>query len=475
MFVVVLLLSIITVIVIVVFALFIDRHLRGGDNNDSRRRQVGGRDDTSTAAGNSMGGKTKNTRRGAAPEASDGEEIMVNTLWTIENETRPLYDSDRTTRKSVEVGRTAQSPPSPPHYDKLVHYNCEHFKNVSAQLAVFVGDTDMVSFNVLDGRNPHGYRSDRPICSKMIEFRTARELMAVTRSKFIVPAPTAGVGGRNRNNVAHYCSSPQDMRGGEKAYDSMMADRDVNYDYDARMTVCCLERLSDGRTFYYAHFVQEFKQTADNRESYLQIVRAINTLVERHGDMPLIFTGTFNVRYHYDVFVEHFDPKKYHICDFTHMPTTLGGEHGPVSSDGLVVSKDLYERVEYHTDFNSGCTNQISSLVVHAKMYERHIEPGTFRSKHWPLCAVTARAVADAALRPRLSSAAAAAADDDGTGVPPRRSYTTNQLMARAVMTTAVTHRADHIDTSDDRWRPSAPIEHMGSPPAYDETVKKKK
>ncbi|MGI4816406.1 MAG: hypothetical protein ACRYE7_00200, partial [Janthinobacterium lividum] len=334
----------------------------------------------------------------------------INTHTSIDNETHTVYDRDVVQRSIASIEKTTA-----PVFDKLIHYNCEHFDNISEQLSTFVGNSDLISINV--SNTSDDYKFKRPICPKMIEFRTERELMTANRMKFITPHSTKPNTDYDQYpNVANYCSSPQDM--GEKEYRSMMRDIVANYCNDARMTVCKLERLSDSTFFYFAHFVQEFKQTSDNRESYLQIIRAINTLFERYSDLPIILTGTFNVKNNYALLTKYFDTSLYHVCDFNNMPTMLSNVYGAVASDGLIVSKQLYTRLQYHTEFNYSCSRQISSLVIHAKMFIDHNLPGTYPSEDWPLRAVMSRVPTD---------------DFDHSDNDAVRSYSTEQTMVRVL------------------------------------------
>jgi len=101
----------------------------------------------------------------------------------------------------------------------------------------------------------------------------------------------------------------------EKEY-HILVGHDFDFYYDARMTVCKLERLIDSKFFYYINFVQEFKENFNNASSYLQIIKALNTIRKRYSDLPIILTGTFNVYDHYILLCKHLDVEKFHICDF---------------------------------------------------------------------------------------------------------------------------------------------------------------
>jgi hypothetical protein len=91
-----------------------------------------------------------------------------------------------------------------------------------------------------------------------------------------------------------------------------------------------------------------------------------------------IFTGQFS-HGHENIF--RLRMPSYHICDFKTMPT-LFSDAKISSPNGLVVSKALYNRVEFTTDLVAG--EGRGGFMVKGKLFINHEHPGTFmEDKHW--------------------------------------------------------------------------------------------
>lgn len=148
------------------------------------------------------------------------------------------------------------------------------------------------------------------------------------------------------------------------------------------MLVTKLLRLIDNKQFYYVNIVCPQKSTIDSnlmeKSNYLWILQALNTLVSRYTDAPFFIVGTFNVHGFEDVFKKY--NNQFHIGDFKNLPTR---RHALVSTDGFLISKELYSRIEYHTDIPF--VQSYDRFSIHAKLYINSKNPGIYISKQWPV------------------------------------------------------------------------------------------
>lgn len=156
--------------------------------------------------------------------------------------------------------------------------------------------------------------------------------------------------------------------------------------YHSRMYVVRLLRVVDKQEFYYVHFIQPYKNSYTDDQSYTAVVQAINTLKRFHPDADYVIVGNFNVHGHEAVFRHHL-PDHYAVCDLRTTPTNMDARGRDIASpDGLVVSTRLYEAVEYQTEMSDmNATN--GALVLIAALFIKHPNRyrGAFVSDSWPL------------------------------------------------------------------------------------------
>lgn len=146
-----------------------------------------------------------------------------------------------------------------------------------------------------------------------------------------------------------------------------------------------VERMSDAKPFWFINLSSDiYKFDLNFKYAYSILYAVLRELrVKYTGDF--IICGTFGVHGHEAVFTKAFAGIDIHICNFDAMPT-LTSKDSVGSPEGLVVTKGLYERVEYKTEFLNS-DSQDGHLVVVAKLYtkstKKGVEDSTRLTKYW--------------------------------------------------------------------------------------------
>lgn len=296
------------------------------------------------------------------------------TLWDIENESRVIYDQERQRRDVLTATTTLNTPVmmdgSPPHV--LVHYNNNHVNKLVDLINRYAPSCDILGVSNLSefdkSENGNGTFSNIKLCPKMIELHTSFEFAAMNRNYFKVSTYP--------NSIIYYSSEPATID--EKEYYTLTGGKKYtsdSYYEDATLLVIRAIRIVDNREFYYAHFRQRYKQSFVNRESYLQVLRSINTIVERHSDLPIIFTGTFNVEFDQDSLQRYFP--YHHVCDFRNNETFIDHDER-IANDFVIVSRSLYDRIDYCVEFSDTYNRNENSLIVKCALHKTHNQPGVY-------------------------------------------------------------------------------------------------
>lgn len=295
----------------------------------------------------------------------------VTTLWDIENETHTINDRDRHKRDLSSVITAAMD--RMPHI--LLQYNNNYINKLSDLINIYGPVSDIVGISNLSefdkSENGNGTFSNSKICPKMIEFHTSLEFMSMDRNKFKLST--------HPDSIIYYSSEPATID--EKQYYLLIGGKkhtSDSYYEDATLLVTRVVRIVDNREFYYAHFRQRFKQSFVNQESFLQVLRAINTINERHVDLPIIFSGTLNVEFDYGLLRQHFP--YHHICDFRNNETFISFDERIVN-DFVIVSRSLYDRIEYSANFVDTYNRNENSLIAKCLLYRTHNKPGVYKIK----------------------------------------------------------------------------------------------
>lgn len=273
----------------------------------------------------------------------------VNTLWTIEEESQVRYD----TGKSDKVFF---------NNDSLLVFNCEVLQmGLSDFLHEYTATNSMICVSGM-----YEFSTNANVTSSMHEVRTIHEFIGNSRSRF---KPSG------KNHVSYYCS----WDGADEAVcNTTSHDGGKSSKYpDIVMIVVRYMRLCDSRIFYQAHIRQVSGTMPVN---YFNLVRAFNTLRMRHNDWPLVITCNYGQPINYALVTHYWPESAYHVSNTNDMPTRVHLNE----SDGFVIDKRLYDRVEYWTDFKK-TPGDSDSLVMHADMYIQHEQPGCFVAKNWPL------------------------------------------------------------------------------------------
>jgi hypothetical protein len=102
----------------------------------------------------------------------------------------------------------------------------------------------------------------------------------------------------------------------------------------------------------------------DEHTSYSNL-KSLLVVINQDNSLPKIIVGNFNVHGHEMVFKDVYQ-NQYHICPLYKTLTVNNDTDGYSAYDGLVVSKDLYKRIEYKIDFS---LSDIDRYVLTANMY----------------------------------------------------------------------------------------------------------
>lgn len=135
-------------------------------------------------------------------------------------------------------------------------------------------------------------------------------------------------------------------------------------------------RYNDNLEFYMIQLTQTWSGYTSNKRSYKAISEML-MFIKLYYPGEYIITGDFNVQGHEAIFEYHLGSENYHIPKFYEIATCNDNE-GLASPDGIVVSKRLYNRVEYFSESVPSYSYQ--HYIVGAKMYIDSPNPGTVLS-----------------------------------------------------------------------------------------------
>lgn len=136
-------------------------------------------------------------------------------------------------------------------------------------------------------------------------------------------------------------------------------------------------RLSDKKRFYYIQITQNYPENAAAYKAavaYTTLASLVAYISEKFKGNYII-VGNFNVQGHEKVFEYLLGAVNHHIVPFYKL-ATCNNEHVLAAPDGLVVSKNLYNRLEYFVDFWPGVSWQHYGIGVRA--YPHAIQGGMF-------------------------------------------------------------------------------------------------
>lgn len=139
-------------------------------------------------------------------------------------------------------------------------------------------------------------------------------------------------------------------------------------------------RYTDNKKFYFIQMTQTFGGYVRNKNSYKAISELLQYIIAKFPGLYII-VGDFNVQGHEKIFEKYLGNDAYHIAPFWKIATCNDNE-GIASPDGLVVSKELYPRVEYSVDPYPGYSYQ--HFIVSAKLFQTPTCPVGMYSKLSP-------------------------------------------------------------------------------------------
>lgn len=108
------------------------------------------------------------------------------------------------------------------------------------------------------------------------------------------------------------------------------------------------KRYVDKKDFYYIQINIDSKLTTDT-DKYTNLA-SILAYIKKTYTGDFMFVGNFSVQGHEFVFSNYFKEKDYLICSF-YQTLTANDENGLTAYDGLVVSRNLYNAINYKIEF----------------------------------------------------------------------------------------------------------------------------
>lgn len=136
-------------------------------------------------------------------------------------------------------------------------------------------------------------------------------------------------------------------------------------------------RLSDKKPFYYIQITQDYPENAAAYKAAIAYttLASLVAYISNKFKGNYIIVGNFNVQGHEKVFDYLLGSVNHHIVPFYKL-ATCNNDKALSSPDGLVVSKSLFNRLEYFVDFWPGISWQHYGIGVRA--YPHAIQSGMF-------------------------------------------------------------------------------------------------
>lgn len=123
------------------------------------------------------------------------------------------------------------------------------------------------------------------------------------------------------------------------------------------------KRYVDKKDFYYIQINIDGKITTDSGK-YTALATMLSYIIKTYnGDY--MFVGNFSVQGHEFVFSNYFKEKDYLVCPF-YQTLTGNNENGLTAHDGLVVSRNLYNAINYKVEFCP--SDNIDSYMIVAEL-----------------------------------------------------------------------------------------------------------
>ena len=173
-------------------------------------------------------------------------------------------------------------------------------------------------------------------------------------------------------NLTHYIATNREK---------FMPISDVEYyllPKNMMMYIVKMLRLYDNKEFYQVYIYKNYEsQSGDN--VYRAIYTCIDFLKTKYpGDY--IISGLMTAHGHEEVFKDLLPD--HWVCDFKTVPTAY--DHYLIGDTGIVVSKNLYRRIEYTTE--SLCAESYQRYLTIGKLYMYTKKPeGVFLADDWKL------------------------------------------------------------------------------------------
>lgn len=136
-------------------------------------------------------------------------------------------------------------------------------------------------------------------------------------------------------------------------------------------------RTADKKPFYYIQITQNKPQNAAGYKAAVaySTLASLVAYISNKFKGNYIIVGNFNVQGHERVFEYLLGSINHHIVPFYKL-ATCNNEQVVASPDGIVVSKSLFNRLEYYVDFWPGISWEHYGIGVRA--YSRAIQGGMF-------------------------------------------------------------------------------------------------
>lgn len=216
-------------------------------------------------------------------------------------------------------------------YQIINYYNvdfiCINNVNFTNQLVTYESVSDYDSDPLLTEKWTNNKIT---INNSMIEFLTNNEYIGINKKKYMLT-----------DKITGYNNYP------------------VSYMY-----ILPLKRYIDNKEFILVNILHNYFGSYTEKESYKSIIQLILVLKNNYADKDFIIIGSFNLQGYEDIFLDIFEENTINILKYKY---TINDENGLASPNGIIISKSLYNGIEYSIDFLNGYST--NNYIIKGKLY----------------------------------------------------------------------------------------------------------
>lgn len=216
-------------------------------------------------------------------------------------------------------------------YQIINYYNadfiCINNVNFTNQLVTYESVSDYDSNPLLTEKWTNNKIT---INNSMIEFLTNNEYIGINKKKYMLT-----------DKITGYNNYP------------------VSYMY-----ILPLKRYIDNKEFILVNILHNYFGSYTEKESYKSIIKLLLVLKNNYADKDFIIIGSFNLQGYEDIFLDMFEENTINILKYKY---TINDENGLASPNGIIISKSLYNGIEYSLDFLNGYST--NNYIIKGKLY----------------------------------------------------------------------------------------------------------